>query len=82
MDPKDAPTLSDLDPEVVNDQAAEYFLQFLWRDLTSDFDVIGPHYSTVRTMTCAFTMACLMDALDAFQAYAFKVDESTNKYIF
>ena len=23
-----------------------YFLQTLWRDFTSDFDVIGPHYSS------------------------------------
>lgn len=75
MDPKDAPTLSDLDPDNSEDvKAAEYFLQFLWRDLTSNFDVIGPHYSTVRTMDCPFTTACLLDALDAFQAYGFKVN--------
>jgi hypothetical protein len=75
MDPKDIPTLADLDPDNYEeeDRAAEYFLQFLWRDLTSNFDVIGPHYSTVRTMDCAFTMACLMDALLAFQSFGFKV---------
>ena len=75
MDAKDAPTLTDLDAEIYEEegQAAEYFLQFLWRDLTSDFDVIGPHYSTVKTMDCPFTLACLLDAIDAFQPYGFKV---------
>jgi hypothetical protein len=75
MESKDVPTLADLDPDNEEEgKAAEYFLQFLWRDITSDFDVIGPHYSTVRTMDCPFTLACFRDALDAFQAYGFKVN--------
>ena len=52
---------------------AEYFLQFLWRDLSSDFDVIGPHYNSTKTMTSTFTHACLQDALSAFQSYNFLV---------
>lgn len=52
---------------------AEYFLQFLWRDLTSNFDIIGPHYSSDRTMDYAFTHTCLTDALVAFQTSGFKV---------
>lgn len=75
MNSKDAPLLADLDPDNNEEgKAAEYFLQFLWRDLTSDFDVIGPHYSTAHSMDCAFTLACLMDTLDVFQAYGFKVN--------
>ncbi len=76
MDPKETPTLSDLDPDLLaaeERKPAEYFLQFLWRDLTSDFDIIGPHYSTVNSMDCAFTVACLLDAVDAFQSFGFKV---------
>jgi hypothetical protein len=34
----------------------EYFLQFLWRDLTSNFDVIGPHYSSDTTMDSVFCL--------------------------
>ena len=76
MDQRDAPMLEDLTEHAEDDEderPAEYFLQFLWRDLTLKFDVIGPHYSTVHSMTCAFTIACLMDALDAFQSFGFKV---------
>jgi len=28
-----------------------YILQTLWRDLTFDFDVIGPHYTSETTMS-------------------------------
>ena len=45
MDAKDIPTLLDFGG-VDEGKAAEYFLQFLWWDATSDFDIIGPHYST------------------------------------
>ena len=62
--------LENVDREPV---AAEYFLQFLWRDLSSDFDVIGPHYSSAGSVDSNFTHACTMDALQAFQAYNFKV---------
>jgi len=27
-----------------------YILQTLWRDLTSDFDIVGPHYTSDGTM--------------------------------
>ena len=76
MEDHEIPNLADFnlhEPEGDDVQAAEYFLQFLWRDLTSDFDVIGPHYSTAATMDCPFTMACLHETIDAFQAYGFKV---------
>ena len=52
---------------------AEYFLQFLWRDMSSKFDLIVPHYSTHRTMDTVFIHTCLMDALLALQSYGFKV---------
>ena len=55
---------------------AEYFLQFLWRGLTSNFDVIGPHYSSDRTMDNSRVHTCLMDALSAFQVFGFKVRNS------
>ena len=28
-----------------------YVLQTLWRDLTSDFDIVGPHYTSDETMS-------------------------------
>ena len=33
---------------------ASYIMQFLWRDLTSDFDVIRPYYSSGKGLGCKF----------------------------
>ena len=72
MDQAEIPILADIGLEKEN-RGAQYFLQFLWRDLTSDFDVIRPHYSCDRSMNCAFTLACTIETIEAFQAYGFKV---------
>ena len=34
-----------------NEKRTSYVLQTLWRDLTSDFDIVGPHYTSEGTMT-------------------------------
>ena len=76
MEPHEVPGLADFNTCKDDDagvQAAEYYLQFLWRDLTSDFDVIGPHFSSSSTMDCSFTVKCLQDTVDAFQSYGFKL---------
>ena len=75
MEQSQIPFLGDISNEILDETRppAEYFLQFLWRDITSNFDVIGPHYSSSGTMDAAFTEACLQDALYAFQQYGFKV---------
>ena len=89
MDKNDMTSLKDLYQELKstqsgpddNREAAEYYLQFLWRDLSSDFDVIGPHYSSATTMDARFTMTCMMDALRAFQVYGFKVNVQFHCYM-
>ena len=35
------------------DKAAEqtaYIMQFLWRDLTSSYDIVGPYYTNSETL--------------------------------
>ena len=45
-----------VDPQAVP-LPAGYKLQFLWRDLTSDFDVIGPYFSSVTSYNHHFMFA-------------------------
>ena len=71
MDPNEIPCLGDIGAE--DNRGAQYFLQFLWRDLTSDFDVIGPHYSCDHSVDCNFTLTHTMETINAFQAFGFKV---------
>ena len=33
-----------------------YVLQTLWRDLTSQFDILGPHYTCEDTMDVSFSL--------------------------
>ena len=51
----------------------DYIMQTMWRDHTSNCDIIGPYYTSSGTMTVNFTLSCLMDAMRKFHAYGFKV---------
>ena len=51
----------------------DYIMQTMWRDHTSNCDIIGPYCTSSGTMTANFTLSCLMDAMRKFHAYGFKV---------
>ena len=51
---------------------ASFIMQFLWRDLTSDFDVIGPYFSSGKGMECKYIISCLMTTMHSFHIYGFK----------
>ena len=52
---------------------ADYVLQTLWRDLSTNHDIIGPYYTSTGTFDAKFMLACLMDNLQYFHAFGFKV---------
>lgn len=74
MTANDMATLQDVYEELKAPQTvkASYIMQFLWRDLTSVFDLIGPYFSTGKGMECKFVISCLMTTIQAFQIYGFK----------
>ena len=49
-----------------------YILQFLWRDLCSDFDVLGPYYTCHASLEHKYIIACVLDAMRKLNNYAFK----------
>ena len=49
-----------------------YFSQTLWRDITSDFDVIGPHYSSDCMFSHDVLCRVLVDAIQQFYLCGFK----------
>ena len=53
-------------------QQATYILQFLWRDLTSKFDAMGPYYSSAESLKSKFVLTCLYETMKIFQLYHFK----------
>ena len=50
-----------------------YIMQTLWRDFTSDFDVIGPHYSNDSTFPHDATCRVLIDAIQQFHLCGFEM---------
>ena len=41
-------------------QQTSYILQFLWRDLTSSFDIVGPYFTSDETLTAKKNI-CMRD---------------------
>ena len=54
-----------------NSRPTEYVLQFLWRDISSKFDVIGPYYSSDKGMDSRFLLSCVLETMRVFEVYEF-----------
>ena len=53
-------------------QKTSYVLQYLWRCTVSNFDILGPYYTSVEAMKAKLILSTLFDAMYAFQLYGFK----------
>lgn len=49
-----------------------YILQFLWRDLTSPFDVVGPYFTSSSALESKFTLSCVLECMQIFHLYGFR----------
>ena len=54
-----------LDPDAAT-QNTTYVLQFLWRDLTSSFDVVGPYYTSSKTMESKYILGVVLETVKLF----------------
>ena len=74
MSPVDMSSLQDV-YQLVNEKSAieqtSYILQFLWRDLTSSFDVVGPYFTSSRQLESKFILSCILQTLRIFHLYGF-----------
>ena len=52
---------------------ASYILQFLWQDMTSSYDIIGPYYTSKNGPDHKFIMACVFEIMHLFSMYGFDV---------
>ena len=53
--------------------AIQSIVQFLWRDLTSGYDMIGPYFPVPNSMDSNILQDFLMQCLKSFTAYGFRV---------
>ena len=54
-------------------QKTKYNVQFMWRDLSSDFDVIGPYFSIPSTMEAKYLHSLVTRTMLAFTQIVFGV---------
>lgn len=52
---------------------ANYILQTLWRDTSSDCDIVGPYYSSCDGFKAKFLIACIMDSIQKLDSFGFHV---------
>ncbi len=64
-------SLSDIFRTLDSDSTKQtsYILQFLWRDLTSDFDIIGPYFTSSNSVDSKFTLSCVLETIKLFQCH-------------
>lgn len=74
MSPADMSSLHDayqLIDEMSASKQTSYILQFLWRDLTSSFDVVGPYFTSSSQLESKFIVSCILQSLRIFHLYGF-----------
>ena len=75
MGPDELASLHDIYLHLDNEwktRKTNYILQFLWRDICSAFDVMGPYYTCFSSLEHKFIVACVLDALTKLHTYGFK----------
>jgi len=63
MTSKDLSSLTDVYQVLQTPQTAAqtaYILQFLWHDLTSNYDIVGP---CAESVDCKFVLTCVMETI-------------------
>ena len=51
----------------------DYVKQTLWRDMTSDCDIVGPYYTSSGPFKAKTMLPCVLDALRKFHCHGFDV---------
>ena len=75
MTPQDPCSLNDVykilhDPDT--NKQTSYVLQFLWRDLSSIYDIVGPYFTCSNSVEGKFVIACVFETIKLFQFHGLK----------
>ena len=74
LSPEDMSSMHDVYQQLDENSKSEkasYILQFLWRDISSDVDVIGPYYTSQKGLDNKFIMACLLETIHLLFSFGF-----------
>lgn len=75
MAPDELPFLHDIFSSIdqEDEMKTSYVLQFIWRDLTSSYSIIGPYFNCAQSWDHAFLYECVMRTIKVFSLYQFRV---------
>ena len=75
MSPDELPFLHDIfsSSDQDGEMKTSYVLQFIWRDLTSSYSIIGPYFNCAKSWDHSFLYDCVMRTLKVFSLYHFRV---------
>ncbi len=73
MDDNELMHINDIVAEDREPEATKYVLQFLWRDLSHKFDVIGPYFTSRQSLTESYLSSCLLETMSSLHSYGFSV---------
>ena len=73
-DTKDVASLNDIYWILQKSEASQtsYILQFLWRDLTSCYDIVGPYYTSAASVEVKVVVACVFETIKLFQHHGIR----------
>ena len=74
MTPEEMSSLHDIFMSYIEDTKTEhtsYILQFLWRDFTSPFDIIGLYFTSSRTFKAKHIIGHVYETVKVFELYGF-----------
>ena len=66
-------SLHDVYEELHKDEKTQYILQFLWRDLSSDFDIIGPYFNCSSSLEVKSLHSFVIRSMLVFVQFGFGV---------
>jgi hypothetical protein len=75
MNHSDLSSLADVYQMLSDNQVKQtsYIMQFLWRDLTGDYDIVGPYFTCSQTISSRFVYCCLMETIKLFHLHGLKI---------
>lgn len=73
MDETELMQLNDVVTDQGQTEPAKYVLQFMWRDLSHKFDVIGPYFTCKQSLSEQYLSSCLFETMHAMYSYGFGI---------
>ena len=78
MNPEEMATLHDVYrtySDADRGKETTYIMQFLWQDLTSPYDIVGPYYTSSESLKGKAVLPCVLEIIinKLFHLYGFRV---------